>query len=174
MGNRKLQHVDLRQCCRGQRQFDSKIRGMAARKYRPGTVKADDPSPAGLMLGKMHRRAGEKVVDAVVRLAGLPQELPLVEYRFPVGLSEKIVVERAEVIREIISWRQHGGHLVLQWDGSIIPRGTRFFHARRRQQEERSMKHRVKLTVIDKKLYPELQYISFLLSHALLLRNYIP
>ena len=77
-------------------------------------MKADDPAPAGLMLSKMHRRAGEEVVDAVIGLTGLSQEITLAEYRLPVGLGKKIIVERAEVIRKIISWRQHGGHLVLQ------------------------------------------------------------
>ena len=60
--DRKLQYADLRQRRHGQGQLDPEIRGMIAWEHGPGAVKADDPAPAGLMLRKMDRRAGEKVV----------------------------------------------------------------------------------------------------------------
>lgn len=55
-------YADLRQRRHGQGQLDPEICGMIAWEHGPGAVKADDPAPAGLMLRKMDRRSGEKVV----------------------------------------------------------------------------------------------------------------
>ena len=76
---------------------------MITGEKRSRAVKADDfPSPA-FVLRKMNRRTADIVLDAVIRLSGLPEIVTFPKYLLCVRLGKKVLVKRAEVIRKVIS-----------------------------------------------------------------------
>ena len=103
----EFQHLHRAQSSREDGAFYLEVLLVVTGEHGSTAVKRQDLSPAVFMFHVVLGQAGKDVVDPPEWLAGLPEVIPFCELPPDMGVGQKIIFQRAEILDEKIARRQH-------------------------------------------------------------------